>query len=352
MKRGHPHGPHLVRGKAYLVLLLGLVIMLMLVIIVGISIGAVLVSWPDVWRIIGSHIFGSASANNGVADSIVWDFRTPRVLIAVIVGAGLAVAGATLQAVVRNPLADPYLLGVSSGASLAAVAAITLGSSAVAGLSVSAAAFVGAMGALLLVLLLGQRGGQLAPTRVILAGVAVSYLLASATSYLQLRAHPDELAGVLFWLLGSLSGASWDQLGLPALCVCVCMMWLMAHRRDLNSVLLGDESAASLGINLRFFRLHMLMTAALLTGAVIAVAGGVGFIGLMIPHIARLLVGPDHALMLPVSAILGGLCLAMVDIISRTIESPMELPLGIFTAILGAPFLLWLLRHHQPGQVA
>lgn len=343
-------GAHVVRGKALPVLLAGTVAALLLLVTLGISLGAVPVPIADVWRVIAVHVAGVGGGSDPLTDSIVWEFRAPRVALAVVVGAGLAVAGAALQAVVRNPLADPYLLGVSSGASVGAVAVLTVGSAAVGGLSVSVAAFVGAVGALLLVVVLGQRGGVLVPMRVVLAGVAVGYLLAAVTSYLQLRAEPDKLAGVLFWLLGSLAGAEWEQLGVPSICVLACTGWLMVQRRQLNALLVGDESAASLGVDLRWFRVQALVVAAVLTGAVISVAGGVGFVGLMVPHIARLLVGPDHGRLLPLTALLGGVCVVGADIVSRTVEAPMELPLGIVTAVLGVPFLLWLLRRNRLGR--
>lgn len=343
--------PHLVGGRGYPVLVAGSVAGLVALLLVAVSIGAVTLPVDDVWHIITSHLRGEEGVDP-IDDSVVWGFRVPRVLLAAVVGAGLSVAGAVLQAVVRNPLADPYILGVSSGASLGAVAVLTLGPVALGGLSVSVAAFSGAVATLLLVLVLGRSAGRLVPTRLLLAGVAIGYLLAAATSYLQLRAKPDQLAGVLFWLLGSVSGARWEQLGLPAACVIVCTLWLVLQGRRLNLLLLGEESATSLGVDVRRFRLQMLAISALLTGAVIAVAGGVGFVGLMIPHIVRLLVGPDHRRLLPLAAILGGAYLIAVDLASRTVERPLELPLGVLTAVLGVPFLLWLLHRDRLGRGA
>lgn len=329
-------------------LVAGVVVALAGLVVVGISVGAVSLPLDDVWQILWTHVTGHST--DSIDDDIVWNFRTPRVLLAILVGAGLAVAGTVLQAVVHNPLADPYILGVSSGASLGAVAVLTLGSAAIGGLGVSGAAFLGAIGALLLVLLLGQRAGRIVPTRLVLAGVAIGYLLAAGTSYLQIRATPDKLAGVLFWLLGSLTDASWADLGIPAVTVLLCTAWLVLQGRRLNLLLMGEETATSLGTNVRRFRLELLFVSALLTGTVISVAGGVGFVGLMIPHIVRLLVGPDHRRVLPLSALLGGAYLLLVDIGARTISRPLELPLGILTAVLGVPFLLWLLRRNSPSR--
>ena len=341
--------PHLIHGYGYVALVAGVVVALAGLVVVGISVGSVSLALDDVWHILWTHLTGQRPGADAIDDGIVWDFRTPRVLLAILVGAGLAVAGTVLQAVVHNPLADPYILGVSSGASLGAVAVLTLGSAAIGGLGVSGAAFLGAIGALLLVLLLGQRAGRIVPTRLVLAGVAIGYLLAAGTSYLQIRATPDKLAGVLFWLLGSLTDASWADLGIPAVTVLLCTAWLVLQGRRLNLLLMGEETATSLGTNVRRFRLELLFISALLTGTVISVAGGVGFVGLMIPHIVRLLVGPDHRRVLPLSALLGGAYLLLVDIGARTISRPLELPLGILTAVLGVPFLLWLLRRNSPG---
>jgi iron complex transport system permease protein len=356
---------HVVTGKAYPVLLIALVTALAVVAMLGITLGTVGLGTAEVWRIIGHHLFGlgagaslpaeapgaTADGIDPVDDAIVWEQRAPRVALALVVGAGLSVAGAVLQAVVRNPLAEPYILGVSSGASAAAVAVLTLGSAAIGGLSVSAAAFAGALAALALVLLLGRRRGRLAPTRLLLAGVAIGYLLQAVTSYLQIKASPDQLSGVLFWLLGSLAGAQWQELRLPAIVVAGCTVVLLLLSRRMNLLLLGDDAASAMGADATRLRFGLLVLAALLTGAVIAVAGGIGFVGLVIPHIVRLLVGSDHRKLLPACVLAGGAYLALVDVLARVL-SDTELPLGILTAVLGVPFLLWLLNRTAEGRSA
>jgi iron complex transport system permease protein len=335
---------HLVHGKGFALLLVGLLVAVAGGVLLAIGVGAVAVPLDETVRIVAARLTGGRYTADLIGDDIVWQFRAPRAVLAVIAGAGLSVAGAVLQAVVRNPLADPYVLGLASGASLGAVAVLTLGSAAVAGLSLPAAAFAGAAGALMLVLALGQRAGRLAAGRLLLAGVSIGYLFSALTSYLQLRAHPDQLAGVLFWLLGSLAGAHWSDLGIPAACVTLCTAWLLTQGRRLNALLLGDESATALGVDVTRFRLALLLVTALLTGTVIAVVGAVGFVGLMIPHLVRILVGADHRRVLPVAALLGGGYLVLVDTAARTIARPLELPVGILTAVIGVPFLLWLLR--------
>jgi iron complex transport system permease protein len=281
----------------------------------------------------------------------------PRILLAMVAGAGLAVAGAVLQTVVRNPLADPYVLGVTSGASLAAVAVLTLGPVGLLGpleIGVPAAAFAGACGTLALVVALSRSRGTTAPVRLVLAGVALSYLLQGATSYLQLRARPDQLSGVLFWLLGSVAGARWPDLGLPAALVVACTAWLLLHGRSLNALAMGEETAAFLGVRVHVLRLQLLAVSALLTAAVISVAGGISFVGLVVPHSVRLLIGSDHRSLLPATALAGALFLLLADLAARTVAAPMELPLGILTAVAGAPFFLWLLRRDRsvPGREA
>ncbi|GAA0437813.1 iron ABC transporter permease [Streptomyces luteireticuli] len=314
---------------------------------VAVSIGAVDVPLGDVWRIVLNHVTGGGASGDPALDQIVWNFRVPRVVLAALVGAGLAVSGVVLQAVVANPLADPYVIGVSSGASLGAVLVITLAGGALGGLGVSGAAFLGAIAAVVLVFLLGQRRGRLAPTRLVLSGVAVGYVFLAATSYLQLQATPTELRQVVFWLLGSVSGAQWSQLPVVTTVVVAVTAVLSLFGRRLNALLAGDESATALGVDVNRLRAVLLLLAALLTGTVIAVAGGIGFVGLMIPHLVRLTSGADHRRLLPRAALVGAIYLVVVDLLSRTVNSPNELPIGILTALFGAPFFLWLLRRNK-----
>lgn len=342
-------GPHLVSGRAYPWLLAASILLLLVAVAAATVVGSVGLPLATVVDSIGSRV-GLAKAPNPVDDAIVWELRLPRVLLAAVSGAGLALAGAVLQTVIRNPLADPYVLGVASGASLGAVAVLTLGNAALQGLGLSGAAFLGAAATLVLVLAMGRRGGQLVPTRLVLAGVAVGYLLQSATSFLQLRAAPGELSAVLFWLLGSVAGAQWDQLALPAAAVAVSAVWLQFRSRSLDALLLGDEAAVSLGVPVHGLRLQLLTVSAVLTGLIIAVSGGIGFVGLVVPHAVRLLVGPAHRLLLPLCVTVGAGFLVLVDLAARTVDRPAELPLGVLTAALGAPLFLWLLHRSSAGR--
>lgn len=341
----HVKRPYLISTRAGCVTLtIWLVVALVLSVIVGIIIGTVNVPLHDVWTVLSHRVLGLGKEPDRLTNQIIWEFRTPRVLLGALVGAGLAVAGASLQILARNGLADPYVLGVSSGAALGAVVVIGFGSVAAGGLSASGAAFVAAMLTLLLVFAFAQRSGQIGPTRLVLAGVAVSYLLTAATSFLQLYVKSEQLRGIVFWMLGSLAGASWGDLGVPSLAIVISMIWLLARSRGLNAMTTGDDTASALGIDVPRLRIELLVLSSLLTAAAVSVSGGIGFVGLMIPHGARLIVGPDHRRMLPVCALGGGVFMVLVDLLSRIVDRPNELPVGIFTAALGAPFFLALLR--------
>ncbi len=317
-------------------------------VVLSVAIGSVPVAPGRVVEVIIAHLvpWTGDSAAAGLDGRIVWEFRLPRALLGLFVGAALAVAGAVLQAVVRNPLADPFVFGVSSGASVAAVAALTLTSGLFATLSVPVAAFVGAFLTTLVVFLLAQRGGRVTPNRLVLAGVAMSYLLSSITSYLVLRASgPGQGVGqVLSWLSGSLAAAQWSDLGLPALVLVAATVLLVLLAPVLNAFLTGDETAASLGVDVGRVRLLLFVITSLLVGVVVAVSGAIGFVGLVVPHAVRMVIGSDHRWVLPASALAGGLLLVVVDIGARLVLAPTEVPVGLLTAVVGAPFFLWLLR--------
>lgn len=314
-------------------------------IVLSCGFGAVPIPPSEVWEVVRSHLLGGTADVSPATERIVWDFRVPRVLLAALVGTALALAGVCLQAVVRNPLADPYILGAAGGASAGAVAVLVLGPSVLFGAGVSVAAFLGSLVALGMTLVMGQRAGKVSSTRLILAGVAVGYVFSAITSFLQLQAEPNALAGVVFWLLGSVSSAEWPDLVPPLFAVAFVGTWLIVQGPRLNALVMGDDTAASLGIRIVPYRVGLLVLASLVTGACIAVAGGIGFVGLMIPHLARLAVGPDHRRLLPVSALAGALFLLVVDVAARTLAAPAELPLGIFTAAIGGPvFLLIMYR--------
>lgn len=328
------------------ILLTVLVMALLVSMTLGVAIGPVSIPAAEVWRIAAAKV-GLITPGNGSAaqESIVWLIRFPRVLLAALIGAGLAVVGTTMQALVRNPLADPYLLGVSAGASLGAVLAIGLGVFAFAGLyAVSVGAFAGALLVFVIVFKLGQRRGQLSTHRLILAGLAVSFVFDGLVSFIILTSDNRQLAGqILAWTMGSLARANWFDLTLPALVLLGGAVYLMLQARALNALLMGDETAITLGIDLARFRRQLFVMISLLTGVMVAVSGPIGFIGLMIPHLVRFWVGSDQRRVLPLALLVGSIFLIWVDVLARTAFNPTELPVGIITAVLGGPFFLWLM---------
>ncbi|WP_245623259.1 FecCD family ABC transporter permease [Spirillospora albida] len=320
--------------------------------VAAVGLGPVSIPFADVARIIGHHWapFLVESAPGGPQAVIVLDLRVPRVLLGAVVGAGLAVVGAVMQAVLRNPLADPYLLGASSGASFGAVCVLIAGFAPLGVLSLPVAAFAGAIGAFALVLALAGGRGRLAPTRLVLAGVAVSAFIEAATHYLVLTSPDKEVRSAMFWTLGGLGGTQWRDIGVPALVVAGGLAWFSARAARLNALVLGDEGATGLGLEVDRFRRRLVVGCALVVGAVVAVSGGIGFVALMVPHAVRMAAGGDNRLVLPVSALTGAILLVWVDVAARTLQRPDEIPVGIITAIIGVPFFLLLLVRTDRGE--
>ncbi len=317
-------------------------------VVVAIGLGPVQVAPTTVLKVIGHYTIGIPGEATWARthDAIIWDVRLPRVLLGAIVGAALGVAGAALQALVRNPLAEPYILGVTSGASTGAAAAILFGVGAGLGAnSVSLMAFFGALGALALVLALARSTGQITPSRMLVAGVAVSYLLSATTSLLILFAESAEGArAVMFWLLGSLANAEWSTLPLGYIGMSAGLAMVFWWRRRLDLLALGDETAMASGVDPARTRLVLVIVVALCVGFAVSLSGGIGFVGLAAPHIARRLVGPIHRHLLPAATALGALMLVWADVVARLALQPRELPIGVVTGVIGAPVLIALVR--------
>jgi iron complex transport system permease protein len=277
-------------------------------------------------------------------DAIIWDIRLPRVITAALVGAALALSGAVMQTLTRNPLADPYLLGLSSGAALGAVSVLLLGL----GLVLPLAAFLGAMLALAGALALTGRAAASGSTRIVLAGIAIAQICSAATSFVIFSAGAgDSYREVLAWLMGSLGGADWASLVVAGPIIVAASLVLIGYARTLDAFAFGDGLAASLGVATGPARLILLGLVALLTGSAVAVSGAIGFLGLTLPHAVRFLTGPAHARLLPVLAPAGAIFLIWTDTAARTVLAPQEVPVGILTALIGAPvfcFLLWRQR--------
>jgi len=320
-------------------LLLGLAVLLALSCALSLVFGAAQVPLERVLAILARQLFGiePAVAVSVGQDSIVWQLRAPRVLLG-------ALVGTALQAVTRNPLADPHLLGVSSGAAFGAVLVVLYLGEFAGMLSLPLAAFVGAMASMLLVLAIASRGGRLHSERLLLAGVAVSFVMMAASNLLLYLGNPHAASSVLFWMLGGLGLARWELLWLPALCLALALAVLLGLGRALNALMAGEQSAVSLGLEPRRVRLVVFVVASLLTGVLVSLSGTIGFVGLMLPHVARFLVGAEHRRVLPVAALLGALFLVWVDVAARTWLAPQDLPIGIVTAAIGGAFFVALLR--------
>lgn len=330
-----------------------LVVLVAVALIGAVCLGPVFVDPGKVLQIIGHHLVGWPGERDWSLseDVVIWQIRLPRVLLGAVVGAVLGVAGMTIQAMVRNPLAEPHLLGVTAGASTGAAAAILFGIGAAFGsYGTMAVAFLGALFAMVLILTLARSASGTSPVRLLLAGVAVGYLLSAATSLLILLAASNEgTREVMFWLLGSLAQAEWETLPGVTIVACLGIGILYLYRRRLDVIAVSDGLARSVGINPDRTRFGLVVVVSLCIGSVVAVSGGIGFVGLVIPHLARRLVGIPHRYALPAAARLGSALLVLADVAARLILEPRELPIGVVTGLLGAPVLIVLVRRLSSG---
>ncbi|AVP58498.1 FecCD family ABC transporter permease [Pulveribacter suum] len=348
------------RHLAWWLAALGLLLALSLTL--AIALGPVRIAPMQVWHItlheLGQRLALALPAGDWSVSQqqIVWRVRLPRVLLAALAGSGLALVGVAMQAMVRNPLADPYLLGVSSGASVGAVAVLAYGppvflSTVLGTLALPLGAFGGALAACVAVYGLAHAGGRLSPARLILGGVAIAYCLGGLTSLMVLTSDQRDLANsVLTWTMGSLAGTRWDELGLPAALVAAGMALLLAQARALNALLGGEDTAATLGVDTTRTRRGLFVLVSLVTGTLVALAGPIGFVGLVVPHITRMLVGSEHRRVLPVAALVGAIFLVWADALSRIAFAPAELPVGVITSLVGGPFFVWMLWRRQALQ--
>ncbi|MFF7178238.1 iron chelate uptake ABC transporter family permease subunit [Streptomyces sp. NPDC008121] len=333
--------------RAFALTLVVLGVLLLASMTAGMAIGSVPVPPGQVWGIVTHALTGDGSepAWSQARETIVLDVRAPRVLLGAVTGAGLAVVGAAMQALVRNPLAEPYLLGVSSGASLGAVAVIVFGVSLFGPVSLSVAAFAGALLTLLLVYTTARSGGRITSVRLVLSGVAFASVLTAVMDVLLLTSdRGNEARAVLAWTLGGLGGVQWATLWLPGAALALGVAVLLTRARSLNLLLAGEEAASTMGLDVARFRARTFVLLSLVTGVLVAAAGPIGFVGLMMPHTVRLFVGGDHRRVLPTAALGGAVFLIWADIAARTVAAPMEIPVGVLTALCGGPFFLWLMR--------
>lgn len=335
------------RRSRYTGLLITLTIVLLISCLVSVTFGAAPVPLEQVIGILTFKLSGIGHEHHLWTvgqETIVWLIRMPRVLLGALAGAGLALIGCVLQAVTRNPLADPHLLGATSGATLGAVMVVMHVGEILGMLTLPLAAFAGSLASLILVLWLSSRNGRLDSQRLLLSGVAVSFVMMAIANLLLFLGDHRASSSVLFWMLGGLGLARWELLTVPLVTVLAGWILLQGLGRALNALMAGDQTAVSLGLQVRNVRLLVFLIASLMTGVLVALCGSIGFVGLMVPHIARRLVGSEHRRLLPVATLLGALLMIWVDVVSRTLIAPEDLPIGISTALLGGLFFIFMMR--------
>ena len=330
---------------------LGLLILLSISVLIislslAISVGAVQISTSTVWGVIINKLYPETFETiwSKGREAIVWNVRFPRSLLAIIVGSGLSIVGASLQAVTRNPLADPHLLGISSGGAFGAILALLHTGLFIGLLTVPLMAFLGALVATSIVLGVSRFTAATSADRLVLVGVAVSFIIMAGANILIFLGDHRATHTVVFWMLGGLGFAQWDHLIYPLVTLICCSIWLFFKTNILNAMTVGDETATTLGIRVENFRLIVFTICALITGVMVAFSGMIGFIGLMVPHVVRMIVGGNYLRVLPISALFGAILLLWADIAARTIMAPEDMPIGIVTGLVGGVFFVWLLR--------
>ncbi|GAB6069034.1 iron ABC transporter permease [Thiomicrorhabdus hydrogeniphila] len=326
--------------------------LLFIVVVLSLMVGAFSISPLSIVAILISPItslFGNDLSNyyTNIEETVFWNIRMPRVVLGILVGISLAVAGAAMQGLFRNPLADPGLIGVSSGAAFAAVAVIVFSGSFLGIFTLPISAFIGGVITTLLVYKLSTRNGKTSIPTMLLAGIAIGAIAGAGTGVFTYLADDDQLRTLTFWTMGSLGSATWESIISILPLVVIAMVLLPMHARSLNAFLIGESTSRHLGFDPDKTKKQVILLSALLVGAAVASAGIIGFVGLVVPHLVRLLAGPDHRIVLPGSMLLGAAFMLSADLLARTFVSPSELPIGIIMAIIGGPFFLWLLMNRM-----
>ena len=341
-------------APTYMGAILILIVLLIISIMIAVTIGSVDISIHEVYNVIGYKLFNRNSYNEPISSpvyDVVWLIRLPRVILAVAVGMGLAVSGVIMQAIVKNPIADPYVIGISSGASLGATLAIMTGVGASLGTnSIGIMAFIGALIISFGVMILANIGGKATSSKLVLVGMALSSISSSFSSFIiYISNNISGMKDVTYWLMGSLGGANWENISviLPIMIIATLFFW--SRYRTLNLMLLGDEVSITLGTDLHKSRHIYLVITSIMIGFAVYSCGTIGFVGLIIPHISRLLFGTDHKKLVPISALLGGIFLVWADVAARSIIPNSEMPIGILISIIGAPCFLYLMIKKSYG---
>lgn len=338
----------------YLILILVLSLGLIFSVLLAVTFGSSPIPFSDVYRVILNQLFGigdDAVYGTGPLHDIIIYIRLPRLILAVAVGMGLAVCGVVMQAIVKNPLADPYILGVSSGASLGATVAIMLGIGSFLGSNfVGVMGCAGAFGISLLVMLVANIGSPSNSVKLLLAGMALSSVCSAFSSFVVFFAHDREgMMSITYWLMGSLAGANWGNIAVILPLVILCVFFFITQYRVLNLMLLGDEVSITLGTDLHKYRNIYLLVTSLMIGFIVYASGMIGFVGLIIPHVVRILVGTDHKKLIPISCLMGAILLVWADVLCRVMIKGTELPIGILISMIGAPCFIYLMAKKSYG---
>ena len=338
----------------FTMILIALAFLLAAALFWGLSIGTVKLPLDQIYNSVLEQLMGDLpieAVGRGPVHDIVWLLRLPRLVLAALIGCGLAVCGVIMQAIVKNPLADPYILGISSGASLGATSAILLGIGASLGPNfVGISAFIGAFVLSLAVLFISNLGGRSNSMKLLLAGMALSAVCSAFSSFIVYFANNKEgMQSIAYWLMGSLAGAKWNELAVIAPVIIVSVLFFWTQSRVLNLMLLGDETAITMGTDLHLYRQWYLLISSLIVGFAVYAAGMIGFVGLIIPHVMRMFLGPDHKKHIPASALVGAIFLVICDGLCRIIIPHTELPIGILISMIGAPCFIYLMIKRTYG---
>lgn len=338
----------------FIVILIVLLVALIMSIIFAVAMGSMEISAKDILKVVCFKVFGVGDATiygKGAMPDVVWFIRLPRLMLAVAVGMALSVSGTVMQAIVKNPLADPYILGVSSGASLGATLAIMLGIGTALGSNfIGIMGCLGALGVSFMVMMLSNIGGRSNSVKLLLSGMALSAVCSAFSSFIVYFANNKEgMMSITYWLMGSLAGAKWDSVKYVLPFIIICSIFFWSQYRVLNLMLLGDEVSITLGTDLTKYRHIYLIITSTMIGFVVYTSGMIGFVGLVIPHIVRSVVGTNHEKLIPISALLGAILMVWADVLCRTIVPNSEIPIGILTSMIGAPCFVYMMIKKSYG---
>lgn len=334
--------------RGFYLIFSGLIILMLVLFVMAIGVVSSNLDAATAYKIATNKILGREIYTPTwqlIHETIIWEVRFPRVLLSMICGAGLAVCGVLMQCVTKNPIADPYVLGLASGASTGAVFVIVIGGGALGLASVSMGAFLGTIICSILVFVIGtEYGKNTSTTRLILSGLAISTIFTALTDLIiSLAKNASQVKSALFWTMGSLGGATWDLLPLPLLALCLVIFIVLGISKSLDLLLFGDDNATMLGMNVNLMKTLIVVIASLLTSVLVSATGTIGFLGLMVPHIARILCGNKHIRLVPMAAVIGAIFLLCCDLFAKNAFYPKDLPIGIITSLIGGPFFLWML---------